>query len=207
MKLTIERLKTFYSQLRKPIDSTSVIIAGGSVRDALNGRDVKDLDVYVQLSYDIEEDSLDAADEIDTVVEAWNKVFFSEGKCISTSDAPDRGRKDTKYGGLVSIKDVWHWKSGLGDLPVDLIFVNRDPALVVKEEYDFGICQAWVGHYGLKTLPAYWSDSFNRTITYLDRHRAGTSMHTKSREHAARILAKYPGWRTRNILPLTSWQN
>lgn len=197
MKLTIPRLQQFYDQLKRSMEDCTIIIAGGAVRDALNGREVKDLDVYIQCGLDWDKDPCDVAEEVESVIFTWNKQFFSKGKCLS-EEIVDGGQGAYKG---ISIQTVWHWDHACGDLPLDLIFVNRDPSTVVKQEFDFGICQAWVGHYGLKTHPAYWTDSLNRTITYL-RPTASASLRVKSQEHAGRILTKYPGWKCRGITPI-----
>lgn len=195
MMLTIARLQSFYDQLKSGLEDSTIVIGGGAVYDTLNGRPVRDLDVYVQSPFDWDTGTEDLKEDISNTVTWFNRTYYTSGKCLSKSDI------DKKNYGTVSVQTVWHWDHTIGDLPVDMIFVSKPPSEYIETEFSFGLCQAWVGHYGLRTTRAYWRDSLNRTITFMLDHKVGTPAHDKCREHALKLKLKYPDWKFRNITP------
>lgn len=197
--LDIFRLQGFYEQIKKAVGPHyPLCIAGGAVRDILCKKPVKDLDIFVQVS-DWEEDPEAAEEEIAHVVEQLNMLFFSKG--YSKSEISVAKRTGASYGNShIEIAEVWAWKSGFNDMAVDVVFICHEPSIAVTDGFDFGICQAWVGFYGLKTTPAFWKDYNNKTLTYMfNRHKDNEKQYKSSQEHLVRLLEKFPGWHPRDI--------
>lgn len=115
--LTIERLTSFGASMKRAIKAaTPLVIAGGSVRDVLNNKPVKDIDVFMQVP-DWEHSPFEATELIDQVVEAVNKLFYSNGSTREslTVNATSSEASDISY----DIHSVWHW------YPLCLALVSR----------------------------------------------------------------------------------
>jgi hypothetical protein len=171
-----------------------LVIAGGSVRDVLNNRPVKDIDVFMQVP-DWEHDPLQASELIDEVVAAVGKLFYSPGVSRETVIVNDPDAEGDASDISYDIHSVWHWTCGFNCMPVDIVFIKEDPAKCY-EAFDFGLCQALVSPvYGLRTSRAYQRDSLNREITFL----LNAAQRDRSRVHLSHFLPKYPGWKVRGI--------
>lgn len=193
--LTVDRLTSFGASMKQAIKGAApLVIAGGAVRDVLNNRPVKDIDVFMQVP-DWEHNPLDASELIDDVVAAVNKLFYTTGvsrDSLIVSDPDCQGdASDVSY----DIHSVWHWTCGFNCLPCDIVFIREDPAKCY-EAFDFGICQALVSpSYGLRTSRAYQRDALDRKITFL----LGDEERERSRIHLSHFLPKYPGWKVSGI--------
>lgn len=203
MKCSMAQIETAYKSLKKVLPKQQIIIAGGAVRDAIHGKDVKDLDVFIRpINSPWDDDPSEANDTVEDAVSSLNKALFHSGFNLSKQRLGSKG-----YAGN-AIRDVWHWESGPLGIPLDLIFVDGDPHDSVAK-FDFGICQASFGYYGLRTRREFQRDALNKVITYYHypnphlTHQQAVAAREKSQEHAARILAKYPGWKCHNITPAT----
>lgn len=196
--LTIARLTEFYAQLKRALPDMSLAIAGGSVRDILCNRQVKDFDIFIQVA-DWKIDPGEAAEEIGFAVDKLNALFFDHGVCKSSKQVSNGSRES--YGNShIEIAEVWAWTHGFNDMPCDIVFVDHEPAVAVTDGFDFGICQAWVGHYGLRTTRAFWKDYYNKTLTYMfNRHPGNEKQYKSSQEHLIRLLEKFPRWKPRDI--------
>lgn len=196
--ITIARIQEFYSRVKRVLPEFPLAFAGGCVRDVICGREVKDFDLYIQVT-DWEETSPAEADsDIDLCIERLNKLLFSSGKTksrgIEIENEEARSYKDSH----ITIYDVWGYEHAFNDMPCDVIFVKDDLQTVFEDSFDFGICQAWVGHYGLRTTKWFWKDYHNKTITYMF-NPIDAKQYASSQAHLARILPKYPDWRPRDI--------
>lgn len=194
--LTVERLTSFGRTMKQAIKAAApLVIAGGAVRDVLNNRPVKDIDVFMQVP-DWEHSAFEASELIDEVVAAVNKLFYSSGSPREslTIEAESGEASDISY----DIHSVWHWAHGFNNLPCDLVFIKEDPA-ACYEAFDFGLCQALVSPaYGLRTSRAYHQDALNRKITYLLGSQ-GEEQRQRAKRHLNRFLPKYSGWKVSGI--------
>lgn len=109
------------------------------------------------------------------------------------SSSYDNNRK------IVEVYEAYHPKSGY---LLNLIFTEVDPVKYVTDYFDFGICKAWYDGSFVNMHGDYTTDVNNKTITmtlpeehviacYGSKQAGINSM----REHADRILWKYPGYK------------
>lgn len=202
IEMTIDRLKGYYDQLRKALplhvkDGFGIAIAGGCVRDTLLKRPIKDIDIMIEVRswYN---DPHETEEDIDYIVEQLDKLFFTKGQCKSAISV--ESRRGRYSGSHMDLASVWGWEHGFNDYPVDVLFVAQHPSDEIKEQFDFGICQAWVGFYGLETTRAFWKDQTDKTITYLRKDGVTSPAQLEAcGKHATRLLAKYPGWKLLGI--------
>ena len=189
--LTFERLNEFYGRIKKnTLKGSSLAFAGGAVRDIFCNRPVKDFDIFIQTPTSWDDDSCTAGEEIEETITALNRLFYStatEKGSVSVAEASEI----TGYGGS-DIINVWGWDHAFNDMPLDLVFINKDIEEHVTQSFDFGLCQAWVGYAGLRTSQAFKRDYANKTITFTGSTGGNVD------DHARRIAAKYPGWKFRN---------
>lgn len=194
--LTVDRLQAFGVSMRQATSGKApLVIAGGAVRDVLNNKHVKDIDVFVQVP-DWEHNPLEASELIEEVVAAVNKLFYAPGVSRETVIITDpNGDCDVSDVSNYDIHSVWHWESGFNSMPVDIVFIKGDPSKCY-EAFDFGLCRALVSPiYGLRTSRAYQRDSLNQEITFL----LDDSQRDRSRIHLSHFLPKYPGWKVKKI--------
>jgi hypothetical protein len=199
--LTIERLQSFHTQMAQALylsgsPNMPCAIAGGCVRDILCKKPIKDIDILITVS-DWELDlkaAKEAEEEIEFAVERLNKLFCCKGVSKSDFHVEDPKHEGNPYKGA-TIAEVWSWKNGFNDMECDVLFVSMEPLGYIREAFDFGICQTLVGHYGLRTTPAFWKDYHNQTLTF----GLEDSRRESSKEHLKRLLDKFSGWHPRNI--------
>ena len=199
--LTIERLTEYYSRIRKalPFCAASIAIAGGAVRDVICGKRIKDIDLFIEV-WDWKDDPVRAVKEIDAVTDALNKLFYEFGKVKSITEVLDQDAESYKNS-CAKIAEVWGWPHGFHDMSWDVVFVSCDVTDYITESFDLGLCQAWIGFYGLKTTRQFWKDYHNKTITYLREQGSTPEQLKASQVRVRRLLEKYEGWKTRNITP------
>lgn len=198
--ITIARLMGFYKSLCKMVGTAyPLCIAGGAIRDVLCKKPVKDFDIFIQIT-DWEDEPEEASGDIDFIVSQLNRLFFGEGYSKSSTSVKQRGSKS--YGDShIEIAEVWAWEHGFNDMPCDVIFISHEPAVAVTDGFDFGICQAWIGFYGLRTTSNFWKDYHNQTLTYMfNRHSGNEEQYKSSQAHLVRLLEKFPGWKSRDIM-------
>lgn len=194
--LTVDRLTSFGASMKRAIGGRAPLaIAGGAVRDVLNNRPVKDIDIFVQVP-DWEHEPLEASELIDEVVAAANKLFYSTGVSRESTTVRDPGGHDDTSDISYDIHSVWHWSSGFNCYPCDIVFIKEE-AVKCYEAFDFGLCQALVSPtYGLRTSRAYQRDVIEKTITYL---LGEGDQKERSKAHLGRFQPKYQGWKIRGI--------
>lgn len=195
MTITILQLQSHLALIQECFKWSSCIIAGGAVRDTLNGKAVKDIDVFIDLC----EDPGPAVDDL----------------CARLYIDPRRGAKwagqheyaDVKgYGGVVKGDKtgaflVCDLLNGIEDSPTQLIFLAGDPVENVKLTFDFDLSQAWVTRHRCWTSPLYKRAVANKQITYCPGHTPNEQQKASSRERLERLKVKYQGWRFQGVIP------
>lgn len=197
--LCMNDLIEWHAQIREALKGSGVSIAfaGGCVRDLICKRPVKDLDLIV--SFDDEDTEI--AETIENTVVELDKLLR-----LTCKPARDEGRLhvDTSASSSSSefLYTVWKYKEAFGMYPMDILFVTEPIKDYIETEFDFAICQAWVGYGGLHTTRGFWRDYHAQTLTYLQKKEYASTDETKRKSclpHAQRLLAKFEGWKLRGF--------
>ena len=158
---------TTYSMLKSVLPSRSVWFAGGFPRDLLLGREIKDIDVYLDVR-NIPVRKLSYA----------GQHLQSIGFTV-LGDEEYRGEEDE---GLV------HTVLESEDKKVNIILLNYRAPQYVREKFDLGLCQVMIGE---DEGTIYMTDSFVHDV-----YHQVISVHTEVGEHLARVMNKYPTFST-----------
>lgn len=154
------------------------IVAGGAVRDTLNGRYVKDVDIFMD--------------------SAHYKTFTRQ---VSHGEWRLLGSDETEYRLANVVSKVFENTRGY-DYPVQVVFTTTDPEEYVTRYFDFGICKAWYDGTRIHCHKDFVRDVNNKTITMCmddkSLHRAYSNVpyalkHMQA--HAQRIQQKYSSHR------------
>lgn len=153
------------------------IVAGGAIRDTLNGRAIKDVDVFMDSAYE-------QAFKRSVNYQQWRKL----------------GKQDTEYKLANVVKDVYETNYGY-DWPVQVIFCSIDPEEYVTRYFDFGLCKAWYDGSHIHCHKDFVKDVNNKTITMCLDEKAMNRAYPNVeyalkhiKQHGERIRYKYPSF-------------
>lgn len=211
--LSIEKLQRVAAQITE-VCSHSLVIGGGAPRDLLNGRPVKDIDVFIGLEGADEEMAGDWFDICTSVGELWPQIVKRRYD-IWTPEGVKRGKwcqsADTWLGSnrgenpmlcLRNAKGYSYGAFSLVEFPVgpychslQLVFIDIDPVENVRNHFDFGLSKVWVTPSQLRMDKAYWHDHFGQRITYLNSTEPNEQRRQSSVDRLGRLRTKYAGWR------------
>lgn len=191
------------------------IIAGGAVRDTLNGRAIKDIDVYFNSKH-LDRvlaavDSVSARKYDDRALpsaRAQQNIWSTPSPFNNISAASMKAPAQADVYTLGNLVDTVRDTESSEGTPVQLVFVNGDPVEYVCKYFDLGICKTWYDGKHIHCHNDYTNDINNRTITlaigteafheaYPNAQRALSHI----RKHADRVKQKYPSYRV--IVPTT----
>lgn len=187
--VTIPRLQTFLGLVQRCFPHAEAIIAGGAVRDTLNGRPVKDIDVFLCEEGDYQPG-----------IEALGEALYCQGEGVGLDDLPGyisaMGYGGPRKGGAIDgAFFVYNFENGIGlDHPAQLIFLSCSPVLNLHETFDFDISQAWVTRHRVWTTSACREAMLNRRIRYCPKRTPNAQQRQSSRERLERLKVKYAGW-------------
>jgi hypothetical protein len=145
----------------------SAILAGGCVRDALFGKPIKDIDIFVS---EEDADSMKLSKALSRSVQKLN--------CTSYAEIPD-------------VSSVFDVEVSAGEIPVQIVSMKNGMSPVERiSTFDFGFCQ--VGYNGKEVIATehFKSDFSNKTISLVyceDQKEYGRSM-----ARYERLKTKYP---------------
>lgn len=155
----------------------NTVLAGGALRDLHNGREVKDLDLWVPADPN-----------------PWEKIWSV------TAHWGDEPREETggSSGDPVNgIERVQLWAVPGWDLPVNIMVCRPIGVEAVIQTFDFGICQIGCAADGkVFATGEYFRDRRDHTFTFID---APGRTRERSWRRWERIGAKYSGWRVVNL--------
>lgn len=177
--ITIEALRKLVQTGREAFGVNDLIIAGGAVRDTLNMRPVKDIDMFVSLTRHTDGDPESASD------------LFA-GACARIADALGAPGTQTfretpaEYGPLVDFCEIQTTPFGV---PLQIIMIDDDPVDDVHK-YDFGLSQCFVTPNTTFKTDAYLSDERHCTITYTPSAQDPAAM-LRSKARLGRLRSKY----------------
>lgn len=153
------------------------VIAGGALRDLDNGREVKDIDIFVRGTTEPALARLRNA----VVRAGFDAEEIDPSKMYPVGDGQDVvGHFDAEFPGC--------------DVPVQIIMVNHDCAPeVLVTRFDYGICRIVYDGETLLRAPEYLSDQAAEVFK-LRRQRTDQEL-VASVHRFARLRQKYDGWR------------
>lgn len=157
----------------------TAVIAGGALRDLDNGREVKDIDVFV---------FADSDREAFAAMEALNGANLD----VSYDETFEGGKAYPEDQNLEVIQIAELHGHDL-EVPVQLIFVRWDTARIV-ERFDYGICRlSWDGET-LTRPPEYDEDKAAKVFRLRRDRPTPISMRGSVRRYARLTAEKYPDW-------------
>jgi hypothetical protein len=154
------------------------VIAGGVVRDLVNGVEQKDIDIFVPYM------GHERNGRVATFADGYSAQFYQEPFHYITEE----------------VATVWGVDADYIPLPIQIIemangYVPMDRVRLM----DFGICQFWLDEDGLVTgTAAAWDDTEMNTFTLLRPESDGER--ARSMRRWDRLSQKYPGYQLKEAL-------
>jgi hypothetical protein len=190
--LDIEKLQKLCEYARQFLEAPC-IISGGAVRDSLHGREVKDIDIFVQ----VKPEEISKTAEFEGVIcSPVEPLFVKRCRALADFFASMEGGD----GVTVDYKSHPENQSGgdIADLvnivgtpyPVQVIAVLCDPVDDVQN-YDFALSQTFVTPRGLFYTERYLGDANGLTVTYTGDAEVGSARFSRSVKRYLRLKAKY----------------
>ena len=159
----------------------SAIIGGGAPRDAIHGKPIKDIDIFVKI-----DDSDNGHKQFVSNCELFAGAI--DGKLTWRETEPGY----TDHFNLADIEvDPDLFDNGV--VKIEVIALYIDPANDVHA-YDFGLSQVFVTPDGPFFSEKYAYDASDRTISYYHDIGRSEAAHYRSKARLARLRAKYPDW-------------
>lgn len=172
----IGRVKRFFDQFFSGQNKREWCIAGGCLRDYLNGVEIKDVDVFVKLS---EHSVSPSVYKNITSRLAWNQ---------DVSDMKQLGKEYKEPANSTNL--LYVWEMVIDEVLTNVMFVDDGVEHFVREEFDIDFCKIlWKDDRLIKTA-AYKTDLATKTLTL------AKGISTMS-PHALRLLDKYPDFTIR----------
>lgn len=188
--VTIPQLQKHLTLVQECFKWSTCIIAGGAVRDVLNGKPVKDIDVFIELG----EDPTAAVKELS---ERLYCPFTEADWHAEPGYLPDKYTKGSDGKGAFLVCDL---PKGVGSCPTQLIFIATDPVQNLRDNFDFDLSQAWVTRYKVWATPACRAAMVNKRITYCPATKPNAQQRASSRDRLERLKVKYAGWAFSGII-------
>ncbi|SOT39811.1 hypothetical protein [Burkholderia cenocepacia] len=177
--ITIEALREIVQTGREAFGVNDLIIAGGAVRDTLNMRPVKDIDMFVSLARHIDGDS-------EEMSERFARACGNIAACLGVDGSHTFRATPAEYGPLVDFCEIPTTPFGV---PLQIILIDDDPVDDVHK-YDFGLSQCFVTPNATFKTDAYLSDERHCTITYTPSAQYRAAM-LRSKARLGRLRSKY----------------
>lgn len=170
-----------WDMLLKFVPGKSATVAGGAVRDYLNGRDEKDIDIFINIDQDQPYNYRGIPDNIE--MRRKNNVNIN-------------ANPEYQIDGLGNgVQCIDNFDVNLVDediiVPVQFIYVNGSVREYILRRFDLDFCQAWYRKGIVSTTVA-----FNRACnTNTVRNINGFAGDHRTRAHANRVIDRaYNGW-------------
>lgn len=170
----------------------SATIAGGAVRDLVHGREIKDIDVFVEGSPN---DSItlnkmrNKQHWIHQMEPFWKTVLY-DTDWLSAIKSKKYGKKDPLIDTVVNLYNPTYSYSGKTP-SIDIVFLLTNVDDYIKRGFDFNLCKATFDGTKFSYTTSFMSDSKNKTITLCGPNNRHSILYSL-REHLPRLKSKYP---------------
>ena len=177
MEKILEAAKLLYELTESKVITGSSLIAGGAVRDTLLGKDVRDVDIYIDFS----------------------KQPYAIEILNNSSDV----QSCKVLGGEISIEgshvDKPTWVAYLTmttGTQIELIGVNGNRYDAIKA-FDIGLCMVYIDtlDFSLVETEEYKRDRDLKTLTLYPSRLSSTSISRSIKTHIPKLLKKYPDFK------------
>lgn len=167
---------SFYAAVRMAQRvAPDAILAGGALRDFINGAPIKDLDIFVG----------PCSEGVTNLLENLNGTYGVEGKTTVPYFIAERMNKQDVHACYEHII--------MGAWVVNTVVLSRPMTIAEKlNRFDFGICQVGFDGTDVWATPAFHQDRMNQTFTLVrcDSERD----YRRSMARFDRLVQKYPDW-------------
>lgn len=188
--VSISHLQEIAQLVHRCFPTSSAAVAGGCLRDLMHGKPVSDIDVFISLG-DEGQDPGDWIEEDSLFNEYKNGMRKLAESLYSTKKRVERKCEGGSDYSSSFIREVWEFPEGFRMYPLQLVFSSESPVDTVRDDFDFGICQAWTSGGRVQTTPAYKSDDAHRKFELMNQDTGRPT----TWERLQKLRAKYPGWR------------
>lgn len=207
-RFSLQQLQALCGMVNDSFPHAHVVIAGGALRDTLHEKPVKDLDVFIRLDIDSDDERLyqewydgctklacklgNGYSDITTWVGSnnWPPRPIEGSGSLDPDLKGSRNNKGYSYGAF-SLVD---FTPGYYNTPVQLVFIAEDPVKNVRDHFDFGLSQVYCTRNTLRMFPPYWKDKDLKRITYTPSVEPNDQRIMSSMLRLRRLQEKYAGW-------------
>lgn len=200
----IEFLRQFRQFLCGNPDTSSVIIAGGAVRDSYFKKPINDIDIYYQHLPDVLVDGPEM-ENLNTLKSFAKTLPSSDtfGASVAFDSATPRENWNItgSYGSpfIRSIVDVVHMGQRY-----QLIAVNMPAVEFVEKHFNVDLCRCWCDGKRMRYPSAFMRDAKNKTIT-IAGDIGRQQYHYTYQHHLPKIQEKYPDFTVVDTLKGKKW--
>jgi hypothetical protein len=190
---------------------SSTIVAGGAPRDLYHNKQIKDIDFFLM-------DPLVSTERID-----WNSLPNREQSlkmsppmfipytlgldiknCVVGTDSAQGfnwilSKVDFERNSSYSYGKEFTWITQIWNLniiyhvPLQFIFTNKNPTLMVEENFDIGMCVCYFDGQKIRYSDEFITDATQRQLTVRGQLTTG-QIHKALNDHIPRLQRKYPGY-------------
>ena len=162
-------------------------IAGGSIRDTILAKKVKDIDLWITIpDWIVEKAGVDR-------LTLLGEISGREGWTFSGVDNNDSGA-DPEGRGIIG---VYEYQFDSVEQPYNIIVLNEDrPPMEIMREFDFGICQVGINPYGIGIVnKEFVEDVKNKTFTQTREQSP-----ERKQERLRRLQQKFPDFKEPSVI-------
>lgn len=178
----------------------SPIVAGGAIRDIILSKEVKDIDIYVQMSeaslqHDLEywKQTLQLNDN-DTI--EWTLTCDSGPDPIKSEENHDP--IDQSSNEFMKLRKVEHGleilEGSKDNVPFNIMLLSCSPESYVLDYFDINLCRIYYDGDNIHASKEFLEDVANKTITLDGKHLTIDRIERSIENHIPRIQKKYPDY-------------
>jgi hypothetical protein len=175
----LDDIPTSWRRLLKAIQvpCPTAVLAGGALRDRDNGREVKDLDIFINARDMTEADRL-----VGSLIGAGFDIVWEPSDVTAYPEDQN-----------LEVVVVAELRTAIVNYDVQLIFTNWDTAKIA-ERFDYGICRLSFDGTSIVRPPEYDEDREAKVFRLRRDRPTPISMRGSIHRYARLTASKYAGW-------------